>query len=158
MACLTGKYNENGDCFVEKLLKKENGGCVGIVGATGSVIPGYDDAMAYGMFDAIWPSLQLVYDFNWYSSDLYTSFENSVYELGKVLDSGLFRMSETFGRLNSLSRDATKKLYHYFGDPSMMIYTDVPRDFNTPNIKYENGKICVQSPCDSTKTSRRCSH
>ena len=151
MACLTGKYNENGDCFVEKLLKKENGGCVGIVGATGSVIPGYDDAMAYGMFDAIWPSLQLVYDFNWYSSDLYTSFENSVYELGKVLDSGLFRMSETFGRLNSLFRDATKKLYHFFGDPSMMIYTDVPRDFNTPNIKYENGKICVQSPCDSTR-------
>lgn len=43
------------------------------------------------------------------------------------------------------------KLYHYFGDPSMMIYTDVPKDFSTPVIKYMNGKIYVKSPCDSTR-------
>lgn len=151
LACLTGKYNENGNCFVEKMLKKENGGCVGIFASTESVLPGYTDTMGYGMFDVIWPNLQLSYDFNWYSPDLFTPFENSVYELGKVLDFGLLRMSETFGHMSSSHRDETKKLFHFFGHPSMMIYTDVPKDFESPNIKYINGRICVQSPCDSTR-------
>lgn len=33
----------------------------------------------------------------------------------------------------------------------MMIYTDVPKDFSTPVIKYMNGRIYVKSPCDSTR-------
>ena len=150
-ACLTGKYNENGDCFVEKILKKGDGGCVGIFAATESSMAGYDDAMAYGIFDAIWPNLQLVYDFNWYSPDLYTHFVNPVYELGKVLDLGFLRMSETFGHLNSERRKVTMKLFHYFGDPSMMIYTDVPQDFDSPIIKYTSGKIRVISPSENTR-------
>ena len=153
LACLTGKYNENGDCFVEKMLKNTDGGCVGIFAASEETFPGYDDAMAYGMFDAIWPNLQLTYDFNSYDPlvNPYTPFGKAFYELGRILDLGFLRMSETFGLFNSKKTEITKRLYHYFGDPSMMIYTDVPQEFYIPNIKYINGKICVQSPCDSTR-------
>ncbi len=150
IACLTGKYNENGNCFAESILKKEAGGCVGIFAATETSFYGHDDAMVLGMFDAIWPNLQLVYGFKEYNS--YTSFVTPVFELGKILDLGFLRMAETFGRSNLYNRrEATKRLYHYFGDPSMMIYTDVPQNFIEPAINYSNGKICVQSPCDSTR-------
>ena len=39
----------------------------------------------------------------------------------------------------------TKELFHCFGDPSMMIYTERPEGFNSPIIKYENGNIIVQT-------------
>lgn len=154
LACLTGKYNEEGDCFAERMLKKEDGGCVGIFAATENSFPGYDDAMAYGMFEAVWPNLQLKYGFKRYGSELYpyTLADNPIYELGKVLDLGLLRMAETFGRTNQYDRrEITEKLYHFLGDPSMMIYTEKPHEFIKPDIKYLNGKICVHSPCDSTK-------
>ena len=154
LACETGKYNEEGDCFAERMLKKGNGGCVGIFAATEKTLSGFDDTMAYGMFDAIWPNLQLVHAFKKYGGDLYqyTPILNPVYEMGRILDLGLLRMAETFGKNNPYDRrNLTEELYHYFGDPSMMIYTETPRDFIEPTIKYVNGKIFVQSPCDSTR-------
>ena len=154
LACLTGKYNEEGDCFAERMLKRGDGGCVGIFAATESSFPGFDDAMAYGMFEAVWPNLQLEYGFKRYGSESFphTIVNKPIYELGEILDLGLLRMAETFGRTNLYDRrEITQKLYHFFGDPSMMIYTEKPHEFVEPDIKYCNGKICVQSPCDSTR-------
>ena len=154
LACLTGKYNEEDDCFAERMLKKEDGGCVGIFAATENAFAGFDDAMAYGMFEAIWPNMQLVYGFKSYGSESfpYTVVNRPIYELGKILDLGLIRMAETFGRTNFMDRrEITEKLYHLFGDPSMMIYTEKPHVFVEPSIQYCNGGICLQSPCDSTR-------
>ena len=35
----------------------------------------------------------------------------------------------------------------------MMMYTNEPTSLGTPIINYKNGKLCVQSPCDSTRIS-----
>lgn len=154
IACSTGKYDETGNCFVERILKKENGGCVGIFAPTEDCFPNFSTSMTYGMFDAIWPNLRNIYGVKNYDTEPYSSFENSFFELGKVLDLGLLRMAETSGLHDPYNRkEITEKLFHYFGDPSMTIYTDLPQNFDEPTIKYVNGKLCVQSSCDSTRIS-----
>ncbi len=53
-------------------------------------------------------------------------------------------MREERGRGDIYNRQLiTQKIYHYFGDPSMMIYTTNPQDFMEPIIRYVNGRICV---------------
>ena len=55
--------------------------------------------------------------------------------------------------INNLRTLYTREIYHCFGDPSMMMYTNEPTSLGTPIINYKNGKLCVQSPCDSTRIS-----
>lgn len=59
---------------------------------------GYSDAMAIGMFDAIWPSLNLRPAFPNISYSQMTPVSYPIYEMGAVLDQGLLRMEETYGK------------------------------------------------------------
>ena len=142
MTCLTGKYNLPYDCFAEKALKKSDGGCVGIFASTDIGITGYSDAVAMGMFDAIWPNLQLTYFITNYYPYQYTSFSIPTYELGQILDRGLLRMGET-NNWDESNKNDIYKLYHCFGDPSMRIYTDKPKHFAEPSIFSRNDTIYV---------------
>lgn len=139
ITCLTGKYNNAYDCFAESALKKTNGGCVGIIAATDVSFSGNNDAMALGMFDAIWPNLHPRYFFNRYSG--YTTLSTPIYELGSILDQGLFRMGETYGIWGF--KNTTYQLFHCFGDPSMRIYTDKPKYFAEPLIFSRGDSIFV---------------
>ena len=156
LCCLTGKFNTSESCFAESFLKKERAGCAGIIAATETSYSGHNDILAETMFDAIWPDtilrIRLLYDF-----DQRPILSKSVYELGEILDDGLTYM-EDVGWNNTLGEDLnnkrtlyTRELFHCFGDPSMMMYTDKPTKFNKPSFNYRNGKICVLSPCDSTR-------
>lgn len=138
ITCLNGKYNLNNgmNCMAERLLKIQGGGGVGVIAATEESLSGYNDALAYGIFDAIWPGFTPVYGLKGYGT--YTSFTSPTYEVGKILDLGLLRMSETWG--NSLNQ---KRLYHCFGDPSMMLYTDNPQFFEAPSIRINNDTLYV---------------
>ena len=140
LACLNGKYNTLAVSFVENALKKANGGCVGIFAASEVSFSGYTDALALGMFDAIWPNLQLTYPFAYYSS--YSNTPTPTYELGQILDQGLFRMGETYGLYGS-KKLVTYKLFHCFGDPSMRIYTETPQYFAEPLIFSRGDSIFV---------------
>jgi hypothetical protein len=137
--CLTGQYDKAYDCFAEKALKKKDGGCVGIIAATDVSYSGNNDALALGVFDAIWPNLRLTYPLKHYSS--YTNVSKPMYELGPILDQGLFRMGETFGMWGM--KELTYQLYHCFGDPSMRIYTDIPLYFAEPIIFTRGDSIFV---------------
>lgn len=143
--CSTGKYNRSTDCFSEVFLKKADGGCVGIYAPTELSFSGYNDAMALGMFDAIWPGLQPQYPLYCYSG--YSPTPTPTYELGQILDQGLKRMAETY--VNYRESDGvfwvniTKKLFHCFGDPSMQIYTDKPRKFSEPLVYSRGDSIFV---------------
>ena len=139
--CRTGKYNETGDCFAEAFLKKEGGGCVGVFAATETSFTGYNDAMALGMFDAIWPNLQPHYHFIFYRK--YSNISTPIYELGRILDQGLIRMGETFGKRMSNYKRETWKLFHCFGDPTMQIWTDTPQNFAEPLVFLRNDSIFV---------------
>lgn len=135
--CKTGRFQESSttDCFAETFLKKENGGCVAIYAATGSSFSGYNDALATGMFDAIWPSpgLRSIFPNSSNGSEV-SPTPSPTYELGQILAVGMTRMQETWGAIRTTGAQYTRKLFHLFGDPSMQIYTACPANMQTPDI------------------------
>ena len=122
--------------MAERLLKIQGGGGVGVIAATEKSYSGYNDALAYGIFDAIWPGFTPMYGLKNYGT--YTTFTSPTYEVGEIMDLGLLRMSETWG--NSLLQ---KRLYHCFGDPSMMLYTETPKNFVEPVVRINNDTLYV---------------
>lgn len=140
MNCLTGKFNN--DCFCEAFLKKENGGCVAIFGATEVSFSGYNDALSEGMFDAIWPSNKLRPTFPGISGTGGVT-PSPTYELGQVLNQGKERLTETYGKKSSKYTKYTKELFHCFGDPSMKIYTGIPTAFSNISINRGSNAVSV---------------
>lgn len=138
MNCLTGKFDEN--CFAETFLRKPNGGCVAIYGATKESYSGYNDALTIGMFDAIWPNPGLCINI----PNRNTSFSITpipTYSLGQILSQGMTRLVETYGLTNDTKY--TKELFHCFGDPSMRIYTDTPTAFTGVSIVRNTNSVSV---------------
>lgn len=136
--CLTGKFNNNTDCFCEAFLKKENGGCVAIFGATEVSYSGKNDILTEGMFDAIWPSDNLRPTFPGVNN-IGGITPTPTYELGQILNQGKARLDEVY-RTNTLY---TKELFHCFGDPSMKIYTANPTPFTNVDIIRSQDSIYV---------------
>lgn len=158
ITCKTGKFNyTGGNCFAETFLKKSGGGCVGIFAATESSLSGYNDILVERMFDSVWPDtilrIQMKND-----SDTIKSIAMPQYELGRILDQGMEYMEEIglegiFGDDNEANSLYTRELFHCFGDPSMMMYTETPSPFYSPIINYVNGNIVVQTY--GTRTDNR---
>lgn len=132
ITCLTGRFQE-GTCLAEAFLQKQDGGAVAVYASTEVSYSGYNDAMAIGMFDAIWPDPGV--DSKLYNFLHMTTSPSRLREttrLGEILDQGLRRMEETWGqsgRGNSISTQFAREIFHCFGDPGMRIYTDVPTEF-----------------------------
>ena len=140
MNCLTGKFDE--DCFCEEFLKRPNGGCVAIIGATEKSYSGYNDALTEGMFDAVWPSSKLHPRFPGVNGTAATT-PAPTYELGQILNQGMARLAETYGARSSYNTIYTKELFHCFGDPSMKMYTDVPTAFTDVSINRGDNSVSV---------------
>ena len=96
------------------------------------------------MFDAIWPSSAL-----WPSipntNGINTSAPTPTFRLGQILDQGLRRVDEAYLGINNTSTRYTHELFHCFGDPSMMIYTNTPTPFQYASIVRQNGTISVNT-------------
>ena len=145
--CQTGMYNYSmGDCFAEAFLKKESGGCAGIFAATQTSYSGKNDAMALGMFDAIWPGLNPAFRTKTYNTSV--NAQAPVYTLGEILDQGLMKMKQKYGNSNNVKY--TFGIFHCFGDPSMEIYTNQPSNAHAPSITREGEKILVQTADTTT--------
>lgn len=140
MNCETGDFSK--DCFCEAFLKKTDGGCVAIFGATETSVSGYNDAVTEGMFDAIWPSDKLRPTFPNISGTGGTT-PTPTYELGQILNQGKKRLAETYGKKGPKLTKKTNELFHCFGDPSMKIYTSVPTVFSNISITRENNAVTV---------------
>ncbi len=139
--CLTGNFSAK-QCFTETFIRKKNGGCVAIFGASAVSYSGYNDALTIGMFDAIWPNPGLRPQFGYsvnYDNVLPTP--TPTYQLGQILDQGLFRMKETWNE-RSL-QTYTAEIFHCFGDPSMRIYTEVPQKIQNVSIYQSNETLRV---------------
>ncbi|MBR5844496.1 MAG: hypothetical protein IKY75_07975 [Bacteroidaceae bacterium] len=141
ITCSTGKYIATSDCFAETLLKKINSGAVGIIAATELSNSGESDAFSLGIFDAIWPEPGLTCTFNdsYYKS---LTFREPTYELGRILDLGILKMKETCTN-NSFSL-YTHEIFHCFGDPSMQLLTETPKQIDPPEIAQIDNKIYVR--------------
>ncbi|MBO4802580.1 MAG: hypothetical protein J5545_12080 [Bacteroidaceae bacterium] len=146
ICCQTGQF-DRAKCFCERFLKKENGGCVAIFGATESSLSGPNDVLAEGMFDAIWPSLNLRPQFGIINGTSYSPTPTPTYRLGQILDQGIKRTDEAYLNTNRAWYPRyTSELFHCFGDPSMMIYTEKPGTFSNATIhRLNNGMISVNT-------------
>jgi hypothetical protein len=119
--CHTGEYYQN-KCFAEGFTRNPDGGAVGVVAAAYYSYSGYNDGFSAGMIDAIWSDPGLTPNFG--SGGAYyppASSANNIRTMGDVLNQGLTRMQQTWG-----SSQYTHQLFHYFGDPSMRIWTENP--------------------------------
>ena len=146
MNCLTGKFDNN--CFAETFLRKTNGGCVGIYGATQVSYSGYNDALTTGMFDAIWPNPGLSINIPGHNNSFSTT-PTPTYTLGQILGQGMVRLEETYGSNVTLTK-YTKEIFHCFGDPSMKLYTQAPTAFTGVSVVRNSGFITVTLASNDT--------
>lgn len=140
------------DCLAERFLRKQSGGAVAVIAASDISYSGYNDALACGLFDAIWPEPGLRPKFPGVNS-LGGETPAPTYELGQILDQAQVRVSETFGspdpsvssneKNDSFCRIVTKEIYHCFGDPSMQICTEMPAPFSGVSVTRGNGCVTV---------------
>lgn len=128
ISCKTGKFDE-ANCFCENFLKKSNGGCVAIFGASHISYSGQNDVLAEGMFQAIWGGNGLLPLFQQIGYNVNYTPQTQVYRLGEILNNGLYRVWEAYG-ISWWAARYTYELFHCFGDPSMMIYTATPTAFS----------------------------
>lgn len=141
--CKTGNFQKE-VCFSKTFLVKKGGGCVAVYGATTTSYTGYNDALAEGMFDAVWPSPGL--DFKIPKFEPYfplTPTPIPTYCLGQILDQGMIRMEETWGIHEPRYMKYTREIFHCFGDPSMKIPTDVPIAFKEAIVTRDSCGIHV---------------
>lgn len=142
ITCLTGKYNINLECLAEHFLKYKNKGCSGIIAATEVSPSFYNDAFTTGMFDAIWPESGFSIDFNDFNNNNGVINTQPSYELGKILDQGILSMKTAFQ--DDETALYTHEIYHCFGDPSMQLLTETPKQIETPEISRINNIINVK--------------
>lgn len=146
--CLTGGF-QFGECFSEKFLRKQNGGAVGVVGATAVSFSGYNDALAIGMFDAIYPypGVSTV----WRGGRGYEP-ENvePIYHMGQVLNKALLMMPNIY-QSGILARFSSA-IFHYFGDPSMELRTEAPVCLDATVVK-EGSLVKVSTPVSGCRIS-----
>jgi hypothetical protein len=120
--CLTGKF-DTGECFCEEFLRKDDGGCVAIFGATDVSYSGYNDYFCRGMYDAMWPAF-----------DPAVGENVSLRHLSEILDYGQVYMTKTWGDPWG-EEEYQFELFHCFGDPSLDMYTALPKALETTTVQ-----------------------
>jgi hypothetical protein len=103
--------------FAEAWQRNSAGGAAGIVAATRITYGGYNDYLDLGLFDAIWPEL-LPY------TPTPGPFSNPQYRMGQVLNYAKMYLATVYG--DGDYRLITFEMFHYFGDPTMEIWTSNP--------------------------------
>ena len=127
MNCETGWFdNETDDwrhgtdyyevTFAEAWQRNQNGGAAGIVAPTRISYGGYNDELDKGLIDAIWPGFLLY-------APAPGPFSSPQYRMGQVLNYAKLYMA-TAG--DESMRQITFEMFHYFGDPTMEIWTAQP--------------------------------
>ncbi|MGN0037505.1 MAG: C25 family cysteine peptidase [Bacteroidaceae bacterium] len=132
------------DCFAERFLKHPNGGAVGVIAASATSYSGYNDALTLGLFDAIWsnPGLTSTFRSTGITNPNYNQHDD-IYAMGDVLNQGLLRMNQVYG--NRIYSPYTFEIFHYFGDPSMEIYTSTPQTFDNVTVLQNGTSITVDT-------------
>lgn len=132
-------------CFAEKFIRHPGGGAVGVFAASQESYSAYNDPLVIGMFDAIWSNPGLLPDFG--NGEIPTVTQHSdIFKMGLVLNQGLLRMEQTYGQ-----HLYTNRIFHYFGDPSMEMYTSSPSTFSNPGISENGSSVTVSTGVDSCK-------
>lgn len=115
--CCSGQFDtDENESFCEAFVRHETGGAVGVIGASRVSYSGYNDYLCRGFYDAIWPDFDPAF-----------GSTNPLYSLGQVLNYGKTYMSNTWGSGSTYER-ITFEMFHYFGDPTMELWTAQPQN------------------------------
>ncbi len=139
ITCLSGGFHKD-KCLAEKFLLEPNTGAVGVIAASNVSYSYWNDAFLIGMFNTMLtnPGIE-----NYHGDDYSYEAPNTTFEMGKVLRSGFIQMYNS-GFKDPGCLDFTCREYHYFGDPSMEIYTEVPACFD-PQITQNGTTVTVKT-------------
>jgi hypothetical protein len=122
----SGDYGttNSGVYFSERLLRKSDGGAVGILGDTRDSPTWANSALARGFFDAVWPNTLPAY-----------GPANSHRRLGDILNYGKAYLATQVGAsgngdgISSGNLSSELYLWHVIGDPTLEMWTTNPHAF-----------------------------
>jgi hypothetical protein len=140
--CETGHFDNETDAsgygtpasavyFCEAFQRKVAGGAVGVFGATRISYSGYNDELCKGLYDGMWTNFDPSYPGGGSTHPIYAP----MFRMGTVLNFGKFWMYDKYYRTGGsgypwgsdlTSTKVTFELFHYFGDPTMQIWTTLP--------------------------------
>jgi hypothetical protein len=143
MNCETGWFDgetdeiaaQNVESFCELLLRESDGGAVGVFGATRVSTSGWNDDLAKGFVDAIWPNF-----------DGLDVLRPPILRMGEVLNYGKLYMYNCVWPWDV--RQRTFEMFHYFGDPTMAfkIPTLVVHDIAVTDVRPSPTTVIVGEP------------
>jgi len=115
--CLTGKYNQSGECFAEAFHRYDDR-ALGIMAASEVSYSFVNDTYVWGMFDAMWPNFDPGYgdppgDSDW----IRPAFANA---------SGKHYLEVSNWPSNPQHKVYTHHLFHHHGDAYMTVYSELP--------------------------------
>ena len=115
--CASGKFDDASANFSEQLVEKASGGAVGVIGDSRNSPSNTNSHLAAGLIDAIFPSTLVSY-----------GSSTPILRMGDVLVAGKEYMNTQNGLDGQANADTTAEeyLYHWFGDPTMPIWTHRP--------------------------------
>ena len=126
--------------FAERLLRKANGGAVGMLGDTRNSPTWANSALTRGFFDAVWPNTLPAY-----------GGAISHRRLGDILNYGKAYLATQVGVAGTTEApsggDLSSELYlwHVIGDPTLEMWTSNPHSFTIdPNILVQINKYELQ--------------
>lgn len=129
MCCHTGKFQKydkgayagRTECFSETFLRKDNGGCVGIIAASEKAFGGPMYLLTMEMFQSIWPKYEFAHSYGSIQRIPEISFPQQILEIGRILDAGKRHMYDYYHWTNSKMVDNVCHVFHCFGDPAMKL-------------------------------------
>jgi hypothetical protein len=118
--CASGKFDDPTPNFAEQLVEKASGGAVGVIGDSRNSPSNTNSHLAAGLIDAIFPGTMISY-----------GSSTPILRMGDVLVAGKQYMNTQNGLDGQGSAETTAEeyLYHWFGDPTMPIWTHRPSLF-----------------------------
>ncbi|MFH1038722.1 MAG: C25 family cysteine peptidase [PVC group bacterium] len=122
--CLTGFFDKE-TCetpsatvsFSECWERNPSGGAAGIIAASRVSYSGHNDRLFWGWTDAVWPQFLTGYAG-------IAPFASPAYRMGDVLNYGKLYYATTYP--DNIIRQVQFEIFHWFGDPAMMIRTAPP--------------------------------
>lgn len=154
--CFTGQYvsvNSNmfdvskQNCFASNYLMQAN--AIGVIASTSTSYSDYNDIFISNMFYSIYPNDRVKSTLSkWMSNSTIQSTISS--RLGDVMNQGFLGVISKYGISNFVKHASTNSItketfqrFHIFGDPSIEIYTDSIRDFDSCEVFRDNDSLFV---------------
>ncbi len=123
LACLTGKFDNPGTpSLAEQLVMKRGGGMVGVIGSSRVSPSEPNNSLLLALADAVWPSV------------LPTGGTKPIYRMGDVMNTAKLAVLMSGGPSASVDINNEMRLYNWFGDPSMQLWTVQPAAVPTTGV------------------------